>query len=35
LYTVEASSAGYQTQSANVDISIADVIKDFTLTPVP
>ena len=34
-YDVEASAAGYQTQSANVDISLADVIKDFTLTPTP
>ena len=35
LYAVEVSSAGYQTQSANVDISIADVIQDFVLTPTP
>ena len=32
-YTVEASADGFKTQSAEVDISIADVIQNFTLTP--
>jgi hypothetical protein len=35
LYDVEVSSEGYQTETASVDISIANVIKDFTLTPMP
>ena len=34
-YDIEVSAAGYQTGTGSVDISIADVIKDFTLTPVP
>jgi|CXWL01.1.fsa_nt_gi hypothetical protein len=33
LYTVEASATGYSSQSANVDISAADITQDFTLTP--
>jgi hypothetical protein len=33
MYAVEASAEGYQTQSFDVDISLADVIQDFTLTP--
>jgi hypothetical protein len=32
LYDVEVSSEGYQTETASVDISIADVIRDFILT---
>ncbi len=32
-YAVEASVDGFQTQSVEVDISIADVIKNFTLMP--
>ena len=32
-YTIEASATGYQTQSFNWDISMPDVIPDFTLTP--
>jgi hypothetical protein len=32
-YAVEASATGYQTQSFNVDITIADVLHDFILTP--
>ncbi len=32
-YTAEASATGYQTQSFKVDISIADVLHIFTLTP--
>ncbi len=32
-YTVEASADGFQTQSVEVDISIADVLQNFTLTP--
>jgi hypothetical protein len=34
-YAVEASADGFQTQSTNVDISIADVIQNFTLTVAP
>ncbi|HEY6010529.1 MAG TPA: hypothetical protein VIX18_03580, partial [Nitrospirota bacterium] len=33
LYSAEASAAGYQTQSVDVDISIGDVIRNFALTP--
>jgi hypothetical protein len=33
LYSVEASAAGYQTQSINVDISIADASENFNLIP--
>ncbi len=32
-YTVEASADGYQSQSVEVDISAADVVQNFTLTP--
>ncbi|HEX9136096.1 MAG TPA: DUF4382 domain-containing protein [Nitrospirota bacterium] len=32
-YTAEASAAGYQTQSASVDVSAGDVIQDFLLVP--
>lgn len=32
-YTAEASAAGYQTQSASVDVSAGDVIQDFLLAP--
>ncbi len=32
-YAVEASATGYQTQSANVDISTADATRSFTLVP--
>jgi hypothetical protein len=32
-YTAEASADGYQTQAVEVDISIADVVQNFTLTP--
>ena len=32
-YTAEASADGYQSQSVEVDISIADVVQNFTLTP--
>lgn len=31
-YTVEASADGFQTQAVEVDISIADVLQNFTLT---
>jgi Domain of unknown function (DUF4382) len=34
-YAVEASADGFQTQSANVDISIADVIQNFKLPMTP
>ena len=33
LYTVEASATGYQSQSANVDISVVDATQYFTLVP--
>lgn len=32
-FTVEASASGYTTQSASVDISAADALRDFTLVP--
>ncbi|HKQ33704.1 MAG TPA: DUF4382 domain-containing protein [Nitrospiraceae bacterium] len=32
-YTVQASAAGYAPQSSNVDISVANQIQNFTLTP--
>jgi hypothetical protein len=32
-YAAEASATGYQAHSEDVDISIADVIQNFTLTP--
>ena len=32
-YTIEASADGFQTQAVEVDISIADVLQNFTLTP--
>lgn len=32
-YTAEASATGYQTQSVSADISIANVIQNFTLAP--
>ncbi len=32
-YAVEASADGYQTQSVDVDISIADVLESFVLKP--
>ena len=33
IYTAEASATGFQTQAVEVDISIADVLQNFTLTP--
>lgn len=32
-FTAEASAAGYVTQSVSADISVADVIQNFSLTP--
>jgi hypothetical protein len=32
-YAVEASATGYQTQSANKDLSIADATQNFVLVP--
>ena len=32
-YTAEASADGFQTQAVEVDISIADVLQNFNLTP--
>ncbi len=32
-YTIEASAVGYKTQSAAVDVSLFNIIKDFTLVP--
>ena len=32
-YAIEASAAGYATQSANVDISAANATQNFTLIP--
>ena len=32
-YTLEVSASGYQTQSADVDISLSNVMLDFTLSP--
>lgn len=32
-YTVEASAAGYKSQSAAVDLSLLNITKDFTLVP--
>ena len=33
IYTAEASATGFQTQAVEVDISAADVLLNFTLTP--
>lgn len=33
LYNIEASAVGYMSQSANLDISIADKLQNFTLMP--
>ena len=33
IYTAEASAIGFQTQAVEVDISAADVLLNFTLTP--
>jgi hypothetical protein len=33
LYAIEASAAGYKTQSFNVNISIADFLQDFIMAP--
>lgn len=32
-YTAEASASGYQTQSFDIDVSAADAVQDFVLTP--
>jgi hypothetical protein len=32
-YTVEASADGFQTQAVEVDVSISDVLQNFTLSP--
>lgn len=34
-YTLEASAAGYMTQSASIDLTSADAAQDFTLPPAP
>lgn len=34
-YTLEASAAGYLTQSAPIDLTSADATRDFTLPPAP
>jgi len=32
-YTLEASATGYATQTAGIDLTAGDVVKDFALTP--